>query len=225
MGGAQGNTGAEGGASAKSVDLKLEVVVIPVSDVDRAKDFYGSLGWRLDADFAFDNGFRGVQLTPPGSACSIQFGTAVTSAPPGSVEGLYLIVSDIDAARQALVDRGAEVSEVFHEGATGARFEPSSSDRLAGRAPDDGSYGSFATFADPDGNCWLLQQVTTRLPGHVDPAITSFGSTSDLAGALRRAAAAHDEHEKRHGGEHDEDWPDWYAAYIVAEQAGATPPG
>ena len=223
MSGAQRHTGMEGGRSARAVDLKLEVIAIAVADVDRAKDFYGNLGWRLDADFAFDNGFRGVQFTPPGSACSIQFGTAVTSATPGSAEGLYLIVSDIDAARQALVDRGVEVSEVFHEGATGARFEPGSSGRLTGRAPDDGSYGSFATFADPDGNRWLLQQITTRLPGHVDPAITSFGSATDLAGALRRAAAAHGEQEDGHGGEHD-DWPDWYAAYIVAEQAGTQLP-
>ncbi len=212
------------GPAAGTVDLKLEVVVIPVSDVDRAKEFYGSVGWRLDADAAFDNGFRIVQLTPPGSGCSIQFGTKTTSASPGSAEGLYLIVSDIEAARNELLDRGVEVGEVFHEEGKGARFEPGASGRAAGPAPEHGTYGSFATFLDPDGNRWLLQEVTTRLPGRVDPAVTSFGSTNDLAQALRRAAAAHGEHEKRHGGEYDENWPDWYAAYIAAEQAGTELP-
>ncbi len=212
-------TAAEGPA-AGTADLKLEVVVIPVSDVDRAKDFYGNLGWRLDADFAFDDGVRILQLTPPGSGCSIQFGTKLTSASPGSAEGLYLIVSDIEAARQQLLARGVEVGEVFHEGAVGARFEPGQSRRVPGPAPDHGTYGSFATFVDPDGNRWLLQEITARLPGRVDPAVTSFGSTNDLASALRRAAAAHGEHEKRHGGEFDENWPDWYAAYMAAEQAG-----
>jgi len=209
-----------GAAQHASVDLRLEVVVIPVSDVDRSKGFYGKLGWRLDADFAFNDGFRIVQLTPPGSACSIQFGTKVSSASPGSVEGLYLVVSDIEAARQELLARGVEVGEVFHEGAVGARFQPGEGGRLAGAAPDHGTYGSFATFVDPDGNRWLLQEITARLPGRVDPAVTSFGSTNDLASALRRAAVAHGEHEKRHGGEFDENWPDWYAAYMVAEQAG-----
>ncbi len=150
------------------VDLKLEArVVIPVSDVDRAKEFYRGLGWRLDADFSFDNGFRGVQFTPPGSACSIQFGTKKTSAPPGSAQGLYLVVTDIEAARNELVDRGVEVSEVFHPETPGAQFEPGdTSGRASGPAPDRESYGSFATFSDPDGNRWLLQEVTTRLPGH-----------------------------------------------------------
>lgn len=208
----------------RTVDLKLEVVVIPVSDVDRAKDFYAGLGWRLDADFAFENGFRIVQLTPPGSGCSIQFGNGLTSATPGSAEGLYLIVTDIEAARQGLVDRGVEVGDVFHEEAIGARFEPGADGRLAGPAPDRGTYGSFATFVDPDGNHWLLQEITTRLPGRIDPVATSFASTSDLAEALRRAAAAHGEHEKRNGGEYDENWPDWYAAYMAAEQAGAELP-
>ncbi len=212
-------TAAEG-AAAGTVDLKLEVVVIPVSDVDRAKEFYGSLGWRLDADFSFDDGVRILQLTPPGSGCSIQFGTKLTAASPGSAEGLYLIVSDIEAARQQLLARGVEVGEVFHEGAVGARFEPGEKGRVPGPAPDHGTYGSFATFVDPDGNRWLLQEITARLPGRVDPALTSFGSTNDLASALRRAAAAHGEHEKRHGGEFDENWPDWYAAYMTAEQAG-----
>ncbi len=212
------------GPVARTVDLKLEVVVIPVSDVDRAKEFYGNLGWRLDADFAFDDGFRIVQITPPGSGCSIQFGTKLTSVSPGSAEGLYLIVSDIEAARQQLRDCGVEVGEVFHEGAVGARFELGERGRLAGPAPDRGTYGSFATFVDPDGNRWLLQEITTRLPGRVDPAVTSFASTNDLAQALRRAAAAHGEHEKRHGGEFDENWPDWYALYMAAEQAGAELP-
>jgi catechol 2,3-dioxygenase-like lactoylglutathione lyase family enzyme len=202
-------------------DLKLEVVVIPVSDVDRAKGFYGGLGWRLDADFPFDNGFRVVQFTPPGSGCSVQFGTNMTSAPPGSAQGLYLIVSDIEAARRDLVARGVEVSEVFHPGTPGAQFQPEGTgDRVSGAAPDRASYSSFATFSDPDGNGWLLQEVTTRLPGRIDAAETAFASTADLASALRRAAAAHGEHEKRAGGEYDVNWPDWYAAYMVAEQAG-----
>ena len=208
------------GAAAGTVDLKLEVLVIPVSDVDRAKEFYANLGWRLDADFAFENGFRIVQLTPPGSGCSIQFGAKLISAPPGSAEGLYLVVSDLETARQQLVDRGVEVGEIFHEAAIGARFQLGESGRLAGLAPDHGTYGSFATFADPDGNLWLLQEITARLAGRVDAAVTSFGSTNDLAEALRRAAAAHGEHEKRHGGEFDENWPDWYAVYMAAEQAG-----
>jgi catechol 2,3-dioxygenase-like lactoylglutathione lyase family enzyme len=209
-----------GDASSESVPFGLEAVVIPVSDVDRAKDFYTDLGWRLDADFPFDNGFRVVQLTPPGSCCSVQFGTQITAAAPGSAQGLYLVVSDIAAARADIAARGVEVSEVFHPGVPGAQFQPDGSDgRVAGPAPERATYGSFATFRDPDGNGWLLQEVTTRLPGRVDPVGTSFGSVADLAGALRRAAAAHGEHEKRTG-EYDENWPDWYAAYMVAEQAG-----
>jgi catechol 2,3-dioxygenase-like lactoylglutathione lyase family enzyme len=207
--------------SVKNVDLKLEVVVLPVSDVDRAKAFYGGLGWRLDADFSFDNGFRVVQFTPPGSDASIQFGTDLTSGAPGSVQNLYLIASDIQAARDELVAQGAEVSEVFHPAAPGAQFRPDTSGHLGGRSPD--SYGSFATFSDPDGNGWLLQEVTTRLPGRIDAAVTSFGSASDLASAMRRAAAAHGEHEKRTG-EADPNWPDWYAEYMVAEQAGTELP-
>jgi catechol 2,3-dioxygenase-like lactoylglutathione lyase family enzyme len=149
------------------VDFNLEVVIIPVSDVDRAKEFYAGLGWRLDADGAFDNGFRGVQFTPPGSACSIQFGTKKTSAPPGSTQGLYLVVSDIEAARDELVARGVEVSEVFHPVTPGAQFQPGDpSGRASGLASDRESYGSFAIFSDPDGNGWMLQEVTTRLPGH-----------------------------------------------------------
>ena len=202
------------------VDTKLEVVVIPVADVDRAKEFYGKLGWRLDADFPFDNGFRVVQLTPPGSGCSIQFGTNITPAAPGSAHGLYLVVSDIQAARDELAAKGAEISKVFHAGAPGAQFQPAGAGgRVGGPAPDHATYSSFATFSDPDGNSWLLQEVTTRLPGRVDPASTSFGSANDLASALRRAEAAHGQHEKRTG-EHDANWADWYAAYMVAEQAG-----
>ena len=205
----------------RSVDLKLEVVVIPVSDVDRAKEFYGGLGWRLDADFSFDNGFRIVQFTPPGSGASIQFGTDMTSGAPGSVQNLYLIVSDVEAARDALVARGAQVSEVFHPAAPGDQFQPDTSGHLGGRSSN--SYSSFATFSDPDGNGWLLQEVTTRLPGRIDSAATSFASANDLASAMRRASAAHGEHEKRIG-EADPNWPDWYAEYMVAEQAGADLP-
>jgi catechol 2,3-dioxygenase-like lactoylglutathione lyase family enzyme len=205
-------------------DLKLEVVVIPVSDADRSKAFYAALGWRLDADFSFDNGFRVVQFTPPGSPCSVQFGTKITAAPPGSAHGLYLIVPDIEAGRAELLDRGAKVSEAFHAGASGAQLDPDNmSGRLSGPDPDHKSYSSFATFEDPDGNGWLLQEVTDRLPGRVDPSVTSFSSGSDLASALRRAAAAHGEHEKRIG-KADPDWPDWYATFMVAEQAGAELP-
>ena len=213
---------ATGDVSTPQVDLKLEVVVIPVSDVDRAKQFYGStLGWRLDADFAFDNGFRIVQLTPPGSGCSIQFGADVTSSVPGSAQGLYLVVSDIEAARSDLMSRGVKVSDTFHEGEIGARF--SEAGRISGPAPEHGSYGSFASFRDPDGNGWLMQEITTRLAGRVDPAETAYLSTNDLANAMRRASIAHGEHEQRTG-EADENWPDWYAAYMVAEQAGTELP-
>src|SRR5262245_34251437 len=181
-------------AKVKNVDLKLEAVVIPVSDVDRAKEFYRSLGWRLDADFPFDNGFRVVQLTPPGSGCSIQFGTNITSATPGSAQGLYLIVSDIEAARDELIVVGVEVSEVLHAGTPGAQFQPNgTAGRVSGPAPDHASYGSFATFSDPDGNGWLIQEVTARLPGRVDGNDTTFTASTELAAALRRAAAAHGE--------------------------------
>ena len=206
------------------MDEKLEVVVIPVADVDRAKEFYLSLGWRLDADRAAGDSFRIVQLTPPGSDCSIQFGTGLTSAAPGSAQGLYLIVSGIEAARAELVSHGVEASEVFHEGAPGGRFSSDgASGRLSGPAPEDASYGSFVSFRDPDGNGWLVQEITTRLPGRVDQAATSFASASDLADAMRRASAAHGEHEKRIG-HADANWPDWYARYMVAEQAGTELP-
>lgn len=207
-----------------TVDLKLEVVVLPVADVDRSKQFYSGLGWRLDADFAFDNGFRVVQFTPPGSDCSIQFGTKMTSAAPGSVRGTYLIVPDIEAARAELSALGAKVSEVFHPTDPGAQFQPEgNAGRAAGPAEEHGSYRSFATFADPDGNGWLLQEIRTRLPGRVDPGHMGFTSATDLAAALRRAAAAHGEHEKRIGSA-DANWPDWYAEYMVREQSGETLP-
>jgi catechol 2,3-dioxygenase-like lactoylglutathione lyase family enzyme len=214
---------ASGSAKENNVDLKLEVVVIPVSDVDRAKEFYSKLGWRLDADFPFDNGFRVVQFTPPGSGSSVQFGSKITSAAPGSAKE-YLIVSNIEAARDQLAARGVEVSEVFYPGTPGAQFQPDDANgRVTGPAPDHASYSSFATFSDPDGNGWLLQEITTRLPGRIDGAETAFASTADLASALRRAAAAHGGHEKRIRME-DENWPDWYAAYMVAEQAGTELP-
>ena len=202
-------------ASAGRVDMKLEVVVLPVSDVERAKKFYAGLGWRLDADFSKGGG-RVVQFTPPGSECSVHFGTNLTAAAPGSAQGLFLIVSDIQAARAELVRRGVEVSEVFHF-AGFDRVDPAA--RLSGPAPDVPSYGAFVSFSDPDGNTWLVQEVTTRLPGRIDRAATAFGSKSDLVGALRRAEAAHGEHEKRTG-ERDANWPAWYAAYMVAEQSG-----
>jgi catechol 2,3-dioxygenase-like lactoylglutathione lyase family enzyme len=210
------------GAHAASVELKLEVVVIPVSNLDRAKDFYGGkLNWRLDADFSFDNGFRIVQLTPPGSGCSVQFGTNMTSAAPGSAQNLYLIVSNIEAAREQLAARGVDMSEVFHPTAPGAQFGVD--DHGAGPASDHATYSSFATFRDPDGNSWLLQEITTRLPGRIDGDDTKYASIADLAKAMRRAETAHGEHEKRTG-VRDEEWPTWYATYMVAEQHGTELP-
>jgi catechol 2,3-dioxygenase-like lactoylglutathione lyase family enzyme len=211
------------GADAARSDMKLEAVVIPVSDVDRAKAFYGSLGWRPDADFAFDNGFRVVQFTPPGSPCSIQFGANITSAAPGSARGLYLVVADVGAARDELAGRGVKVSEVFHAEAPGAQFQADGAGRVDGPADDRASYGSFATFSDPDGNGWLVQEITTRLPGRVDAAETSYSSVDDLERALIRAATAHGEHEKRIG-QADKAWPAWYAKYMVAERTGAELP-
>ena len=199
-----------------AIDMKLEVAVIPVADVERAKRFYGDLGWRQDADFSVGDAFRVVQFTPPGSPCSIHFGTGITAAEPGSAESTYLIVSDIVAARAELVRRGAEIGGVFHRAGPGAPA-------IAGRDPEGRSYVSFATFSDPDGNSWLLQEVTQRLPGRVDAANTTFSSPAALAAALRRAADAHGEHEKQTG-KHDEGWPDWYAEYIVAEQTGSPLP-
>jgi catechol 2,3-dioxygenase-like lactoylglutathione lyase family enzyme len=212
----------EGEAGGQSAALKLEVVVIPVSDVGRAREYYGRLGWRVDADVDV-NGFKLVQLTPPGSGCSIQFGTSLTTAAPGSAQNVYLVVSDIEAARQDMLDRGVAVSNVYHEGSLGGRFhQPGAADRVEGPAPEGKSYSSFASFSDPDGNLWLLQEITTRLPHRVDPE-ASYSSVRDLADALRRAAAAHGEHEKRIG-HADPEWPDWYAAYILAESAGTELP-
>lgn len=199
------------------MDMKLEVVQVPVTDVDRAKAFYEAAGFRLDADFPVGDDFRVVQLTPPGSDASIIIGDGITAAVPGSTEGLQLVVADIEAARAELVGRGVDVSEVFHD-VGGVYHHAGSEGRVAGPAPEHGSYGSFASFSDPDGNGWVLQEVTTRLPGRVTGP-TSYGSASDLADALRRAAAAHGEHEARTG-EADENWPDWYAEYMVREQAG-----
>jgi catechol 2,3-dioxygenase-like lactoylglutathione lyase family enzyme len=205
-----------------NIDMKLEIVVIPVADVDRAKAFYTKLGWRLDADFASGD-FRVIQFTPHGSGCSVIFGKNVTAAKPGSAQGMYLIVSDIDAARADLLNRGVEVSETFH-GASDAYVGPDEpylfgTVRVKGPDPQRGSYRSFASFRDPDGNGWIFQELTTRLPGRIDSATTNFASVSDLAGSLRRAAAAHGEHEKRIG-KVDANWPDWYAEYMVREQTG-----
>ncbi|MEW1772183.1 VOC family protein [Streptomyces sp. NPDC086777] len=201
------------------MDMKLEVVVVPVADVDRAKDFYTTLGWRLDADVAGDGGFRVVQVTPPGSPASVIFGSSVTDQAPGSAQGLHLIVDDIKTAHDELAQQGAHPSDVFHD--AGGVFHHAGSDA---RVPGpDGSYGSFLSFSDPDGNGWLLQEVTARLPGRLDPAATTFSSADDLAAALRRAEAAHGEHEARTGSR-DPDWPDWYARFLVSEQAGTEPP-
>lgn len=195
-----------------TIDLKLEAVVIPVADVDRAKRFYSEqLGWRLDADFPVSEQFRAVQLTPPGSPCSIHFGKGVTPSAPGSARGLYLVVTDIEAARAELVKRGVAVSEIVH----GAPGQPP----VKGRDPQGRSYMSVATFSDPDGNGWILQEVTARLPGRVDGDDVKFGSLNDLANAMRRAETGHGEHEKRTG-QRDADWPSWYASYMIAEQSG-----
>ena len=207
-----------------AVDMKFEIVVIPVSDVDRAKAFYSSLGWRLDGEFASGDDWRAIQFTPPGSGCSIIFGKNVTAAAPGSAQGLYLIVSDLEVARAELLARGVQVSEAFHGSSDGfsGPDEPYLFGRIrvSGPDPNHGSYRSFASFRDPDGNGWLLQEITTRLAGRIDPASTTFATVSDLANAMRRASKAHGEHEARNGGQRDENWPDWYAAYMVAEQSG-----
>jgi catechol 2,3-dioxygenase-like lactoylglutathione lyase family enzyme len=210
-------------ASAAKVDMKFEIVVIPVSDVDRAKEFYAKLGWRLDADFDNGKDFRVIQFTPPGSGCSVIFGKNVTAAAPGSARGLYLIVDDIDAARNNLLRRGVTVSDVFHS--AGDVYAGPDEPYLFGRIrvngpdPEHRSYRSFASFSDPDGNGWIFQEITTRLPGRIDSTATTFASANDLANAFRRAEAAHGEHEKRTG-QRDANWSDWYAAYIIAEQSG-----
>jgi len=198
-----------------AIAYKLEAIVIPVSDVDRAKNFYVGLGWRVDADFVISDALRLLQLTPPGSPCSIHFGKGLTAASPGSAQGMYLVVSDIEAARADLISRGAKVSELFH--------------RLPGQEPQPGldpkrqTYSTYATFDDPDGNRWLLQEVTRRLPGRVDPGNITYTSASDIQAALWRAALAHGEHEKKIGGR-DENWPEWYAAYMASEATGTQPP-
>ena len=202
------------GSSNQRVDMRLEVALIPISDVDRAKEFYTRLGWRLDADIVMGDDFRVVQFTPPGSGCSIQFGKNLTSAAP--LRG-GLIVSDIEAAHKELVARGINASEVFH----GSPFSPAG--RISGPDPERQSYSSYVAFEDSDGNVWIVQEVTHRLPGRMDPATTTFASANDLAGAMRRAAVAHGEHEKR-SGQRDANWPDWYAAYMAAEQAGTELP-
>ena len=202
------------------MNMKLEVVIVPVSDIDRAKAFYEKLGFRLDIDVANEN-FRVVQFTPSGSEASIIFGKGVTSARAGSAD-LVLAVDNIDAARDDLIDRGVNVSEVFHY-AGGPFNNAVEKPRIAGRDPEGRSYFSFASFEDTDGNRWLLQEITTRLPGRIDSARTTFSSASDLTSALRRAEAAHGEHEKRTG-ERDANWSDWYANFMVAEQAGTELP-
>ncbi len=203
-------------ASGERIGMKFEVVVIPVADVDRSKDFYTKLGWRLDADFPFDNGFRILQFTPPSSGCSVQFGTKITSAPPGSAQGLYLIVSDVETARRELVTRGIAVSEVFHSATPGAQFQIDGSGRISGPAPEHATYNSFATFRDPDGNGWLLQEVTARLPGR------GFSNldVATLTKLLREAEQHHSEYEPTAPKHH---WSDWYSAYIIARQDGKTP--
>ncbi len=200
------------------MDYKLEVAVVPVSNVDRAKNFYQGLGWRLDADFSPGPDFRVVQLTPPGSACAIIFGTGITTAAPGSTQGLQLVVDDIDAARAELAATGGEVSEVFHD-ADGVFHHAGTQNRVPGPAPEHKSYGSWVSFADPDGNSWFVQQVTTRLPGRATSALAAYGSVAGLADALRRAAAAHGKHEQEIG-HADPDWPDWYAQYMVKKTTG-----
>ena len=210
---------------ARTIDMKFEIVVIPVSDVDRAKAFYANLGWRLDADFASGDNYRVIQFTPPASSCSVIFGTNVTAQKPGSAQGLYLIVSDVAAARKELAGRGVEVSDVFHAGDSFTGPDEVylfGSRRISGQDPEHRSYRSFASFSDPDGNGWLFQEIIARLPGRIE-GNTMFGSSADLAAALKRAAAAHGEHEQRTG-QHDADWFNWYAEYMVREQAGATLP-
>jgi catechol 2,3-dioxygenase-like lactoylglutathione lyase family enzyme len=203
-------------AGVARVDMKFEVSLIPVSDVDRAKEFYKRLGWRLDDDIVSGNDFRVVQFTPPGSGSSISFGKGVTGAVPGSFRG-GLIVSDIEAAHKEFVARGINASEVFH----GSPFSPEG--RISGPDPEHQSYRSYISFEDPDSNAWIVQEVTRRLPGRINPATTTFASANDLASAMRRAATAHGEHEKRNG-QRDANWPGWYAAYMAAEQAGTDLP-
>lgn len=208
----QNNSSNTDAANVSKIDQKIEVTIFPVADVDRAKEFYLKLGWRLDADFNFPS-FRVVQVTPHGSACSLQFGRNLTSAAPGSGKG-YIIVSDIVAARNALRGAAVQVGEFFHLGQNGP---------APGLDPERLTYRSRAEFKDPDGNSWVLQEITSRLPGRIEPGPTSFASASDLSSALQRAALAHGQHEARIG-RRDEKWPDWYAEYMVREQAGTELP-
>jgi predicted enzyme related to lactoylglutathione lyase len=204
------------------IDMKLEAIVLPVADVDRAFAFYSKLGWRIDADIATPGGGRILQFTPPGSPCSVLMGTGLTPSPPGSTQFVHLVVDDIVAAQAELVAKGVDASEVFHDAGGGYnRFDPAV--RASGPDPERRTYASFATFSGPDGNGWVLQEITTRFEGRIDTGVTSYVSVRDLTDALKRAAAAHGEHEKSIGAA-DPDWPDWYAAYMVAEQSGATPP-
>jgi catechol 2,3-dioxygenase-like lactoylglutathione lyase family enzyme len=200
--------------SSERADMKLEVVVLAVADVERSKRFYGStLGWRLDADFVVGERFRAIQFTPPGSPCSIHFGMGITSAAPGSAAGMWLAVTDIVATRADLIDRGVEVGEIFHLPSPGQPPQK-------GPHPQRQTYSSFATFRDPDGNQWLLQEVTARLPGRVDAHVVTFNSASELAAAFRRTSEAHGEHEKRNPGKKHDDWPEWYSEHLFAEQLG-----
>jgi catechol 2,3-dioxygenase-like lactoylglutathione lyase family enzyme len=197
------------GFTAATVDLKLEVVVLPVSDVDRAKRFYQGLGWRLDGDFTNGDAFHAIQMTPPGSPCSIHFGKGITPATPGSVKNLYLVVSDIEAARRELIARGAEVGELFHFTSIGGKPEP-------GPHPDGSSYFTYATFSDPDGNSFLLQEITTRFPGR---GLSNL-DVPNLTELLREAEERHGAYEASAPKHH---WSDWYAGYIVAREQGKTP--
>ena len=210
-------------AAAGQIDMKLEVVVLPVSDADRAADFYARLGWRVDVDIRLPDGGRIVQFTPPGSSASVLVGTGLSPAAPGSAQYVELVVSDIEAATRDLAARGVETSGAFHDGTGGFNpFDPRN--RASGPDPERRSYGSFATFSDPDGNLWLLQEITARWPGRIASDTTNYASVRDLADAMRRAEAAHGEHERRMGGARDENWPAWYAQYMVAEQAGTPLP-
>jgi catechol 2,3-dioxygenase-like lactoylglutathione lyase family enzyme len=203
------------------IDMKLEAIVLPVADVDRAAAFYRGLGWRVDADIATPDGGRILQFTPPGSPCSILIGTGLTPSAPGSAQFVHLVVSDIVAARTELVAKGVDASEVFHDASGGYnRFDPAV--RASGTDPERRSYASFLTFTDPDGNLWVLQEITTRFPGRIDTGTPSYASARDLADAMRRAAVAHGEHEKSLGAA-DPDWPDWYAHHMVEEQFGTAP--
>lgn len=204
------------------MDMKLEAIVLPVADVDRAYAFYSRLGWRIDADISNEAGGRIVQFTPSGSPCSVLIGSGLTPSPPGSSQFIHLVVGDIVKARAELIARGIEAGKVFHDGGGGYnRFNPAV--RVDGPDPKRRSYASFLTFTDPDGNGWVLQEITQRFPGRIDSGVTSFGSAAELAAALRRAAAAHGDHEQR-SGQNDPDWPDWYAAYLATEQSGASLP-